>query len=144
VLGLQAGETVLELGAGTGETGLEAAAILGEGDRLISSDCSPEMLEVARRRGTELGRSSVDYRVIDAKRIELVSNGLGGQWMGNTRPGNSPQTCIGSEREMGGLEHKAGTAANSRKRSDDLVRRGPRFESGRRLQGVKALLRESG
>jgi len=54
-LGSQRGDTVLELGAGTGETGFEAAAILGERGRLISSDFSPEMVEVARRRGTELG-----------------------------------------------------------------------------------------
>ena len=54
-LGPQPGETVLELGAGTGETGFEAAAILGQDGRLISTDFSPEMVEVARRRGTELG-----------------------------------------------------------------------------------------
>jgi ubiquinone/menaquinone biosynthesis C-methylase UbiE len=32
------GETVLELGAGTGETGFEAAAVLGDGGRLLSTD----------------------------------------------------------------------------------------------------------
>ncbi len=77
-LGPQPGETVLELGAGIGETGFEAAAIIGEEGRLISSDFSPEMVEVARRRGTELGLSNVDYRVIDAERIELDSGSLDG------------------------------------------------------------------
>ena len=56
-LRLRLGETVLELGAGTGETGFEAAPILGEGGRLISSDFSPAMVEVARRRGTELAET---------------------------------------------------------------------------------------
>jgi ubiquinone/menaquinone biosynthesis C-methylase UbiE len=51
----QPGETVLELGAGTGETGFEAAAIVGENGRLISTDFAPEMVDVARRRGSELG-----------------------------------------------------------------------------------------
>jgi SAM-dependent methyltransferase len=77
-LGLRPGATVLELGAGAGETGFEAAAILREGGRLISSDFSPEMVEVARRRGTELGLSCVDYRVIDAERIELDADSVDG------------------------------------------------------------------
>jgi SAM-dependent methyltransferase len=70
-------ETVLELGAGTGETGFQAAALVGDG-RLISTDFSPEMLEVARRRGTELGLGNVEYRVIDAERIELESGSVDG------------------------------------------------------------------
>ena len=77
-LGPRPGETVLELGAGTGETGFEAAAILGQDGRLLSTDFSPEMVEVARRRGTELGLGNVDYRVIDAERIELDSGSVDG------------------------------------------------------------------
>lgn len=72
------GETVLELGAGTGETGFEAAALLGDDGQLVSTDFSPEMVEVARRRGTELGLGNVDYRVIDAERIELDSGSVDG------------------------------------------------------------------
>jgi ubiquinone/menaquinone biosynthesis C-methylase UbiE len=72
------GNTVLELGAGTGETGFEAAAILGEDGRLISSDFSPEMVEVARRRAGDLGLGNVDHRVIDAERIELDSDSVDG------------------------------------------------------------------
>ena len=45
------GDTALELSAGAGDTGFEAAAIVGERGRLISSDFSPDMVEVARRRG---------------------------------------------------------------------------------------------
>jgi SAM-dependent methyltransferase len=74
----QPGQTVLELGAGTGETGFEAAASLGEDGRLISTDFSPEMVEVARRRGTQLGLANVDYRVIYAERIELDSGSVDG------------------------------------------------------------------
>jgi SAM-dependent methyltransferase len=77
-LGPRPGETVLELGAGTGETGFEVAAIIGGEGRLISSDFSPEMVEVARRRGAELGLGNVDYRVIDAERIELDSGSVDG------------------------------------------------------------------
>jgi SAM-dependent methyltransferase len=77
-LGPKPGETVLELGAGTGETGFAAAAILGDNGRLISTDFSPEMVEVARRRGTELALGNVDYRVIDAEHIELDSGSVDG------------------------------------------------------------------
>jgi len=74
----QPGDTVLELSAGPGDTGFAAAAIAGDGGRLISSDFSPEMVEVARRRGSELGLENVDYRVIDAERIELDSGSIDG------------------------------------------------------------------
>jgi len=77
-LGPEPGETVLELGAGTGETGFAAAAILGDNGRLISTDFSPDMVEVARRRGTELALGNVDYRVIDAEHIELDSGSVDG------------------------------------------------------------------
>ena len=45
---------------------------------MISTDFSPEMVEVARRRGSELGLGNVDYRVIDAERIELDSGSVDG------------------------------------------------------------------
>jgi SAM-dependent methyltransferase len=77
-LGPRSGETVLELGAGTGETGFQAAALLGDNGRLISTDFSPDMVEVARSRGNELGLSNVDYRVIDAERIELATDSVDG------------------------------------------------------------------
>ena len=70
-LAIQPGETLLELSAGPGDVGFEAAARLGARGRLICSDFSPEMVEAARRRGTELGLENVDYRVIDAERIDL-------------------------------------------------------------------------
>jgi ubiquinone/menaquinone biosynthesis C-methylase UbiE len=72
------GDTVLELAAGAGDTGFEAAAIVGERGRLISTDFSPAMMEVARRRGAELGLRNVDYRVMDAERIELDADSVDG------------------------------------------------------------------
>jgi SAM-dependent methyltransferase len=72
------GDTVLELAAGVGDTGFEAAAMLGAEGRLISSDFSPAMLEAARRRGAQLGVEHVDYRVIDAERIPLETDSVDG------------------------------------------------------------------
>jgi SAM-dependent methyltransferase len=74
----QPGDTVLELGAGPGDTGFAAANLVGEGGRLISSDFSPEMVDVARRRGAELGLDNVEYRVIDAERVELDAASVDG------------------------------------------------------------------
>ena len=72
------GETVLELAAGVGETGFEAARIVGDGGRLITSDLSSGMLDGARRRGGELGLTNVDYRVFDAEHIELDDDSVDG------------------------------------------------------------------
>ncbi len=65
------GESVLELAAGTGETGFAAAAGVGEEGRLISTDFAPGMVEAARRRGEELGLTNVEYRVMDAEKMDL-------------------------------------------------------------------------
>jgi SAM-dependent methyltransferase len=72
------GDTVLELGAGTGDTGFAAAIVLGERGRLISSDFSPAMVEVARRRSVQLGLRNVEYRIIDAERMELGDDSADG------------------------------------------------------------------
>jgi SAM-dependent methyltransferase len=71
-------DTVLELAAGIGETGFEAAAIVGERGRVISTDLSPSMLDGARRRGAERGEQNVEYRVMAAERIELDADSVDG------------------------------------------------------------------
>ena len=75
---LHEGDTVLELAAGVGETGFEAARLVGDRGRLITTDFSPAMLDAARRRGRELGIANVDYRVVDAERIELEDDSVDG------------------------------------------------------------------
>jgi ubiquinone/menaquinone biosynthesis C-methylase UbiE len=74
----QPGDTILELAAGPGDTGFKAAAIIGARGRLISTDFSPEMLEVGRRRGAELGLTNVEHRVLDAERIDLEDDSVDG------------------------------------------------------------------
>ncbi len=72
------GETVLELAAGVGDTGFAAARLVGSNGRLICTDFSPAMLDAARRRGGELGLRNVDYRLVDAERIDLDSDSVDG------------------------------------------------------------------
>lgn len=72
------GQTILELAAGVGDTGFEAAPLVGDGGRVICTDFSPAMVEAARRRGDALGLRNVDYRVMDAERIELEAASVDG------------------------------------------------------------------
>ena len=74
----QPGDTVLELAAGPGDVGFAAAPLLGENGRLVSSDFSSEMLEVARRRAAELGLRNVEHRQIDAEDIPLEDDFVDG------------------------------------------------------------------
>jgi SAM-dependent methyltransferase len=74
----QPGQTILELAAGVGDTGFAAAAELGDEGRLISTDFSPGMVEAARKRGEELGLTNVEYRVMDAERMDLDDDTVDG------------------------------------------------------------------
>ena len=72
------GDTVLELAAGPGETGFDAARLVGDTGRVISTDFSPGMVEVARRRSDALGLRNVDHRVMDAEQLELEDDSVDG------------------------------------------------------------------
>lgn len=63
----QPGETILELAAGPGDTGLLAAQSLTPGGRLVSTDLAPEMVQAAERRAAELGLDEdlVSFQVED-------------------------------------------------------------------------------
>jgi SAM-dependent methyltransferase len=77
-LEVRPGDTVLELAAGPGDTGFAAAELVGEDGRVISTDFSPAMVEVARRRAAELGLGNVEHRIMDAERIELEDDSVDG------------------------------------------------------------------
>ena len=72
------GESLLELAAGTGDTGFLAAEHIGPTGRLISSDLAPEMIAAARRRALELGISNVDFPVLDMQRLDLPDDHVDG------------------------------------------------------------------
>jgi len=72
------GDTVLELAAGPGGTGFAAAALVGESGRVISTDFSLAMVEVARRRAAELGLANVEHRTMDAENIDLADDSVDG------------------------------------------------------------------
>src|SRR5438552_7776904 len=74
----QPGQTILELGAGTGETGFAAARLVGDSGRLISTDLPTGMVEVAKRRAKELGVANAEFRVVDAEHIDLEDGSVDG------------------------------------------------------------------
>lgn len=78
---LRPGETVLDLGSGSGKICFIAAQVVGSGGRVIGVDMTPEMLAVARRNAPlvaeRLGYANVEFRrgriqdlAIDLDRLE--------------------------------------------------------------------------
>ena len=72
------GDVVLELAAGPGSTGLAASPLVGDDGRVISTDFSPAMVEVATRRAEALGVTNVEHRVMDAGELELEDGSVDG------------------------------------------------------------------
>ena len=66
----RAGQRIIEIAAGPGDTGFLIAPLLGAG-RLVSTDLSPVMVEAARKRASELGIVNVDFRLLDAQAMDL-------------------------------------------------------------------------
>lgn len=68
---LQPGDRVLELAAGPGDTGFLAAELVQPGGKLISSDSSPAMVELARARAAAQGIGNAEFRTLDMEWIDL-------------------------------------------------------------------------
>jgi ubiquinone/menaquinone biosynthesis C-methylase UbiE len=72
----QPGHTILELACGAGDLGYGALDRAGGRARLISTDLSDAMLDVARRRGAQLAVENVEYRTMDAQQIDLDADSV--------------------------------------------------------------------
>jgi SAM-dependent methyltransferase len=72
------GEVVLDLAAGTGETGFLAAPSLEPGGRLITADREQGMVDAARRVAAELRVANAEFRVLDADALELPDASVDG------------------------------------------------------------------
>ena len=79
-LSLQPGQEVPELAAGPGDTGFLAAELIAPGGRLITSDATEGMLDVARERAKSFGCAT--------------SSSSSSSWSGSTcRPRASTRSC---------------------------------------------------
>lgn len=74
----QPGQTILELAAGTGETGFAAARAVGSEGRVISTDFAPEMVAAAQRESQRVGLDNVEHREMDAEQIDLSDDSVDG------------------------------------------------------------------
>jgi SAM-dependent methyltransferase len=74
----QPGQTVLELAAGAGDTGLLAAERVGPEGRVIITDGAEAMVDVARARAQELGLGNVELRPMEAEWIDLPAASVDG------------------------------------------------------------------
>jgi len=95
------GDVVLELAAGQGDVGFAVAAFLGGSGRLISSDFSAAMLEIARRRGADLGLANIEYRELDAEDLDLEEASVDGvvcRWGYMLMP--NPAIALGETRRV--------------------------------------------
>jgi SAM-dependent methyltransferase len=67
----QPGNTVLDIAAGTGDTGFIAAERIGGAGRLVTTDFAPGMVEAAKRNGEARELGNVEYRVLDAENMDF-------------------------------------------------------------------------
>lgn len=72
------GQTLLDLAAGTGETGFLASPRLGDEGRLICTDFAPEMVAAAKRVAKQLEITNAEFRVLDAERMQLDDSSVDG------------------------------------------------------------------
>jgi ubiquinone/menaquinone biosynthesis C-methylase UbiE len=73
---LQPGQVVLDVAAGPGDLGFRVARQVGDGGRVMSTDFAPEMVAAARRIGDGQGLTNVEYRLLDAERMDLDDNSV--------------------------------------------------------------------
>ena len=73
---VQPGDTVLELAAGAGDVGFAILEQLRQEIRLISSDVSPAVVDVARRAAAKRGLKGIEFRVLDAQDLEMRSGSV--------------------------------------------------------------------
>lgn len=78
-LALGAGETGLDLGAGTADLSIAVIRHAGPGSRMIGMDITPEMLAQGRKKIERLGlQQRIELRVGDAEQIDLPDNSVDG------------------------------------------------------------------
>jgi SAM-dependent methyltransferase len=70
---MQAGDRVLDVAAGTGETSILAARRVGPTGQVLATDISASMLEVAAQDAQKAGLSNIETRTLDAQSMDLPS-----------------------------------------------------------------------
>jgi SAM-dependent methyltransferase len=74
----EAGDSVLELAGGPGEVGLAVAERVGEDGSVLSTDFAPAMVEAAKEEAQRRGLGNMEFRVLDAERMDLDDSSFDG------------------------------------------------------------------
>jgi len=69
---IEPGQRVLDIATGIGEPAVTAARRVGPGGHVVAIDQSPQMLAIARERAAALGLQNVEFRELDAERLDLL------------------------------------------------------------------------
>ncbi|MGH6619918.1 MAG: class I SAM-dependent methyltransferase [Alphaproteobacteria bacterium] len=68
------GSSVLDIATGLGEPALTAARLAGPSGHVLATDLSLEMLAFARERASAAGLSNIEFRQMDANRLDVVES----------------------------------------------------------------------
>ena len=73
---LHAGETVLDVGCGSGMDSILAVQLVGSSGRVIGIDSTPEMVNKAKRNAEEARIANVDFRQADVENLPVASESV--------------------------------------------------------------------
>lgn len=68
------GKRVLDIATGIGEPALSAAIRVGSTGRVVATDISKQMLDIARIRASTAGLTNVEFLEVDAERLDFPDN----------------------------------------------------------------------
>jgi len=74
----QPGQTILDVAAGPGDLGFRVAERVGSEGTVLSTDFAPEMVEAARRIAASHGLDNVEFKVLNAERMDLDDDSVDG------------------------------------------------------------------
>jgi cyclopropane fatty-acyl-phospholipid synthase-like methyltransferase len=83
---VEVGQTILDIGTGTGHLAIALAQIVGDKGRVIGIDISPRMLEQARIKVDELRFKNIELQLADAEALDYPINTFDRILCANTFP----------------------------------------------------------
>ncbi len=76
VLAPRAGERILDIGCGCGQTTLALAALVGAAGQVVGADISAPMLDIARARAVPQGAAVLEFKQADAQVADFGAGGF--------------------------------------------------------------------
>jgi SAM-dependent methyltransferase len=74
----QPGQRILDVAAGMGDLGFAAADRVAPDGEIVCTDFSPEMIQAAHRNAQRRGLTNIDFRVLDAEKMDLADDSFDG------------------------------------------------------------------